>query len=273
MDESAIARQFPRSQKYALDWVTKGGMGSNPVWMTEWLCEKLDLKPGMRVLDLGCGYARSSVFLAREFGVQVWAVDLWVPATENAQRIREEQLEDQIFPLHCDAKSLPFAADFFDAIVAIDCYYYFGTDDLYLNYLLHFLKPGGQLGIAGAGVAKEMTAPVPAHLQKFWSQDLWGVHSADWWRRHWERTGLVEIGAADTMADGWKLWTAWQRHIAPLNKDEIEAVENDAGEYIGYVRLTGRRIPDKPLAEYCWPDSLKALLKDVKHITEQQNGK
>jgi cyclopropane fatty-acyl-phospholipid synthase-like methyltransferase len=36
----------------------------------------MDLKPSMRVLDLGCGRAMSSIFLHREFDVQVWAVDL-----------------------------------------------------------------------------------------------------------------------------------------------------------------------------------------------------
>ena len=37
------------------------------------------LEPGMRVLDLGCGKGLSSIFLAKEFGVQVWAADLWTP--------------------------------------------------------------------------------------------------------------------------------------------------------------------------------------------------
>jgi len=58
-------------------------MGPNSLWLTEWLCEAIDLKPNMRVLDLGCGKAISSVFLAKEFGVQVWAYDLWIKATDN----------------------------------------------------------------------------------------------------------------------------------------------------------------------------------------------
>jgi ubiquinone/menaquinone biosynthesis C-methylase UbiE len=41
-------------------------MGPNPLWLTEWLCELMDLRPGMRVLDLGCGRAPSSIFLAFE---------------------------------------------------------------------------------------------------------------------------------------------------------------------------------------------------------------
>src|SRR5262245_22460570 len=90
----------------------------------------LDLRPGMRVLDLGCGRASSSIFLRREFGVQVWAVDLWVNASDNFQRIQDAGVGDGVFPFHADARSLPFAADFFDAILCIDSFYYFGTDDL-----------------------------------------------------------------------------------------------------------------------------------------------
>jgi cyclopropane fatty-acyl-phospholipid synthase-like methyltransferase len=269
VDDREIAQRFPRAQRYPLDWIVRGGMGSNPLWITEWLCQKLELRPGMRVLDLGCGYARSSIFLAKEFGVQVWATDLWVPATENLNAIRKKKLDDRVFPLHADAKSLPFAAEFFDAILAIDCYSYFGTDDLYLNYLIQFLKTGGQLGIAGAGLTNEMSAPVPAHLQAFWTQDLWSLHSTDWWQRHWERTGLVEIESTHTMADGWKLWTQWQRQIAPSNNAEIEAIENDAGRHIGYIRLTARRKPGTELAEYCWPDTLKTVLKDHKIMTDE----
>ena len=135
MNETELNNRFPRSSRYNFEWIKEGAMGSNVLWMTEWLCERLDLRPGMRVLDLGCGKAKSSVFLAREFGVEVWATDLWIAATENWQRIRDAGLEKQVYPLHCDARALPFAAEFFDAIVALDCYPYFGTDDLYLNYL------------------------------------------------------------------------------------------------------------------------------------------
>ena len=36
----------------------------------------MDLKPGMRVLDLSCGKAISSIFLEKEFVLQVWAAGL-----------------------------------------------------------------------------------------------------------------------------------------------------------------------------------------------------
>jgi cyclopropane fatty-acyl-phospholipid synthase-like methyltransferase len=54
----------------------------------------------MRVLDLGCGRAASSIFLRREFGVQVWATDLWFSVSEKIQRIRDAGVEDGVFPIH-----------------------------------------------------------------------------------------------------------------------------------------------------------------------------
>ena len=259
-DERLVSEQFPRASQYHPEWVLANASGgANSLWLTEWLATALDLRPGMRVLDLGCGRASSSIFLRREFGVQVWATDLWFSAAENIQRIRDAGVEDGVFPLHADARSLPFAPDFFDAIVCIDSFPYFGSDDLYLNYLAQFVKPGGPIGIAGAGLVREIEGEVPEHLRAWWTQDLWAFHSAAWWRRHWERTGIVEVELAETMPDGWKLWLDWHRAVAPDNATEIKAIEDDGGRFIGYVRVVGRRRGEAKLEEYCWPDTLRSL--------------
>ena len=124
-DTRLVSPTFPRASKYNPDWVLAAvSGGANPLWLTEWLAGALDLRPGMRVLDLGCGRALSSIFLRREFGVQVWATDLWFSAAENLQRIRDAGVEDGVFPIHADARTLPFATEFFDAIVSIDSFFY-----------------------------------------------------------------------------------------------------------------------------------------------------
>src|SRR3954463_6472594 len=129
MDDQHITRRFPRALAYSPEWVTAGVSGAaHPLWMTEWVAEALDLRPGMRVLDLGCGRALSSILLRREFGVQVWAVDLWFDPSENLRRVRDAGCDDGVFPLRADARALPFAADFFDAVVSIDSFFYYGTD-------------------------------------------------------------------------------------------------------------------------------------------------
>lgn len=70
--------RFPLSSNYDPDWVLGLDMGPHPLWQLEDLMAHLQVQPGDRVLDLGCGRGATSVFLAREFDLQVVAVDRWV---------------------------------------------------------------------------------------------------------------------------------------------------------------------------------------------------
>lgn len=249
-DDLLVSARFPRSSRYGSEWIVAGvSGGANAIWLTEWLAGSMDLRPGMRVLDLGCGRASSSIFLHREFGVQVWATDLWFSASENLQRVRDAGVGDGVFPIHADARSLPFASEFFDAVVSIDSFFYYGTDDLYLSNLARFVKPGGLVGIAGAGLVEEFDGQVPEHLREWWTQDLWCLHSAAWWRRHWARTRIVDVELADSMADGWRCWLDWHLTIAPDNQAEIAALEADRGRALTYVRAVGRRREDVELQD------------------------
>jgi len=71
---------YPLASAYEAEWVLENEMGPNVLWLTEALSRVMKLERGMRVLDMGCGTALSSIFLAREFDLQVWATDLWTEA-------------------------------------------------------------------------------------------------------------------------------------------------------------------------------------------------
>ena len=250
MDNRLLSDRFPRSNKYHPEWLIAGcSGGANPLWLTEWLASAVDLRPGIRVLDLGCGRALSSIFLSLEFEVEVWAADLWFSVSENLQRIRNAGVGNRVYPIRSEARSLPFANDFFDSIISIDSFPYYGTDDLYLGYLARFVKPGGQIAIAGAGLTREFDGAVPERLAAWWEPTMRCLHSAGWWRAHWQKSGIVNVEVADAMADGWKFWVKWQNVVAPENLTEIRAVESDAGEHIAYVRAVARRREDVTLDE------------------------
>ena len=87
--ELALAFQFEgltRSTAYDPGLVIENMMGPNVMWLTESLSQVMKLESGMRVLDMGCGKAVSSIFLAKEFGLQVWAADLWIDPSDNLER-------------------------------------------------------------------------------------------------------------------------------------------------------------------------------------------
>jgi len=245
---------FPRSNAYDARWVAESQMGPNALWLTEWLFRGMELRPGMRVLDMGCGKVLSSIFLAKEFGVQVWATDLWIKPTENWQRIRDAGVADRVFPVHAEAHTLPYAEEFFDAVVSVDSYHYYGTDDLYLSYFVKFLRPGGRIGIVVPGLMRDFDGHVPEHLTRrqksgsvFWTEECWCFHTAQWWRGLWGRSALVAVGLCDTLPDGWRHWLQHEIAIdaagtSPFPSDQ-EVLEADGGRYLGFVRMIATRGP------------------------------
>ena len=74
-------------------------------------------------------------------------------------------------------------------------------------------------------------------------------HSANWWRRHWARTGIVDVQLADSLPDGWQYWLDWMKVIAPGNSIEINALEADRGRFIGYIRAIARRRADAQVTD------------------------
>jgi SAM-dependent methyltransferase len=239
--------RFPRSSKYDPQWVIDHQMGPHPLWLMEWLCLALDLPAGARVLDLGCGKALTSIFLAREYGVRVVAADLWISPHENWTRIMEANCADSVMPLSAEAHDLKFADGYFDAIVSVDAYHYFGTDEFYLPSVARFLRPGGTIGIALPGLVEELADnTVPEHLLPLWKPDWWTFHSPDWWRRMWSRSTAVDVEHADLLADGWREWADWCDIRAEVTGNERyrsqgAGVRLDAGRNLGFARVVARR--------------------------------
>ncbi|MFH0729799.1 MAG: methyltransferase domain-containing protein [Pseudomonadota bacterium] len=244
--------EFPRSSRYELSWIIENQMGPNALWLAEWLAEVLPLRSGMRVLDLGCGRAMTSIFLAKEFGVRVWATDLWITPVHNWKRALEAEVEDFVFPLRSEAHSLPFPEGFFDAVVSIDAYQYFGTDVLYLGYLSRFIRPGGILGVVMPALMQPIDDEIPEHLVRpqangkvFWEDGCWSFKTADWWRDLWRRNSSVTDVEIDILPEGWRHWRDFEKALAIAGKSvfpsDAEALDSDQGRYIGFIRAVAKR--------------------------------
>ncbi|MBE1561798.1 SAM-dependent methyltransferase [Nonomuraea africana] len=241
---------YPRSSRYDPAWLVGLDMGPNPLWLLEDLSRDLDLRPGMRVLDLGSGMGATSVFLAREFGVEVVAADLWVAADTAAAVFAEAGVADRVEAVNAEAHALPFERDSFDAIVSIDSYEYFGTADSYLAYITRFLKPDGQLGVATPGMTREVRdlGAIPPHIKTLvgWEAIAW--HTAEWWRFQWEITELVTVTSARLQDDGWNDWLLWARACFEHQPDNraaaeqtIAMLEADKGEFLSFAMVTARK--------------------------------
>lgn len=250
----AASELFPLSSKYDQDWAEANSFGENVLQFVESLAEVVPFTAGARVLDLGCGNAISSIFLAREFGVQVWAVDLAINPTANYWRAEEMKCADLVHPMRADVRSLPLPHGYFDAVVAFDSYRYFGTDDRFLPRLAGHIRTGGYLGIVDACSIREITdlAHIPTPLQREWRYGGWyNVHTIDWWRWHWAKVGLVDIVLAEPTPGSDVIRTRYLDRFRD-DVDEVDMVtlmEAEGGTLTGSFRMVAIRNDATPPLE------------------------
>jgi cyclopropane-fatty-acyl-phospholipid synthase len=110
------------------------------------ISRKLGLKPGLRLLDVGCGWGSMAIHAAREYGVSVVGVTLsHEQAAYARKRVAGEGLTDRIEIRVQDYRDVEDGP--YDAISSIGMAEHVGADR-YLEYaqdLFRLLKPGGRL--------------------------------------------------------------------------------------------------------------------------------
>ncbi len=129
----------------------------------ELVCTKLGLRPGERVLDVGCGWGGFAIHAARRHGARVTGITLSEPqarlATERAEAAGVGELVDIRVLDYRD-----IAGERFDAIASIGMVEHVGEEkiDLYAVTLAGLLEPGGRLlnhGIARLRHSDGATGP------------------------------------------------------------------------------------------------------------------
>lgn len=229
--------KFGQHTRFDKDFLQKNMMGPNCVRIAEELIQSFSLSPQARILDLGCGTGLTSIFLAQEFGAKVFAADLWIDPSENYQRIKAFGLEDRIIPLRAEAHALPFAHDYFDAVLSIDSFHYYGAKPDYLDtHIVPLVKQNGILAVSVPGLQKEFAGGVPGALQPFLQEDM-HFHSCDWWSALWGQSKNVAITRCFSHQCHQEAWKDWLECDNPYAKADIQMMEAENGEYFDTIGL------------------------------------
>lgn len=110
--------------------------------------EWLNLRPGQRVLDLGCGPATDTLALGRRVGPAglVSGVDYDLSVVEQArERARAAGLDGWVSHHHANATALPWPDGYFDAARSAGMFQYLIEPELALDEMLRVTRPGGHV--------------------------------------------------------------------------------------------------------------------------------
>ncbi len=191
---------------YGEDFVSPGGKA-----MAVEMIGRLQLAPGARVLDVGCGLGGSAFVMASEFGLQVDGIDLSKNMLEIAnQKLRAHGLADQVKLEWGDCLQLD-RLDSYDAIYSRDVFLHIHDKSRLFSILKATLRTGGQLLFTDY-----CCGPRP------WSDDFSGyvtdrgycLHTTEEYARLIEQAGFRQVVSEDISA----------RFIDILNSD-LERIE------------------------------------------------
>ena len=232
--------EYKLSKKYSSKEFQERIMGPNPIKLEEELLLGSKLKKGNIVCDLGSGTGITSIFLAKEFGVKVYATDLWSDPDENMKFFESQGLtKNNIVPVKADANDLKFDKGFFDAIVSIDSYNYFGRNENYLDEkLLPFLKKGGYIYISIPGMKKDCHDNLPKELLLSWtSEQMDYMHDTNWWRNILSKSKGAEIVEIKEMWSNEEVWNDWLSQENEYAIGDRKSMNAGAGKYLNFISI------------------------------------
>jgi SAM-dependent methyltransferase len=184
--------------------------GPGGLYLVSLLARALRIGPGSLVLDLGCGAAESSLYLADYYDARVIAADLQIDHARNAAKIKDRGHWGRVLPLQLDAtQPLPFATDHFDAILCVNSLNFFGTEIEIIDRIARHLKRGGVFCSGGECLNEEFTTgqidsppAVYSFCQEVWEADFMTSHSPGWWAEHVRRSRELDLESCRELEDG-----------------------------------------------------------------------
>ncbi|HKH15661.1 MAG TPA: cyclopropane-fatty-acyl-phospholipid synthase family protein [Solirubrobacterales bacterium] len=192
------------------------------------ICRKLELKPGMRMLDIGCGWGSLAIHAAREYGASVWGITLSEPQAELArERARDAGVEDRVEIRVMDYRDL--REERFDAIASIGMVEHVGVAQIddYAARIARALEPGGR--VLNHGITRVPFEPDGVHIGGDFSNryvfpdgellNIWRMTQA------FERAGLEPLNVENLHTD----YAETLRHWTVRFEERLAEAEELAG--------------------------------------------
>ena len=126
--------------------VTQHGTGGPLLRMEDKLAQELDLAPGAKVLDAGCGVGEVADHLAKEYGLDVTGIDILDFNIEEANnRAKRLGLENHVSFQEMSYAQLDFPDETFDGVYTMETLVHAADAEGVLQQFNRVLKKGGRL--------------------------------------------------------------------------------------------------------------------------------
>ena len=201
--------KYPELANYTKDEIWRD-IGPGGLYLVSALAKEFNLSHNSLVLDLGCGAAESSLYLADRYGATVVAADSASDITLVTSKIERRGHRGRVIPLRLDASEpLPFAEEYFDAVLCINSLNFYGTDLAVINQISQHIKKEGVFCSGGECLNQEFTPEQvedPPEVYNFanpvWEGDFLTSHSPDWWSDHIARSENLCVTWCEELEDG-----------------------------------------------------------------------
>jgi SAM-dependent methyltransferase len=169
---------------------------------TDWGLQHINIGEDYIILDIGCGGGRTIKKLAQRapFG-KVYGVDI----SGDSVKVATQTNKGLIRAGHCDIQVsgvsyLPFEDDFFDAVTAVETYYFWPNLDEDLKEVLRVLVPWGKFLIIG----EEYLGSKYDERNEKWAETIgMNIHTLEELRLILEKAGFVDIQFHEDYERGW----------------------------------------------------------------------
>jgi hypothetical protein len=134
---------------------------------------------------------------------------------------------------------MPFANDYFDGVISIDSYHYYGSNDVFCSEkLLPPLKKDAIVAIAVPGMKVELGNEIPEEMKPYWDEESFRTwQTVDWWKRMvGDCLNNMEINEMACFDDAWSDWLSSDNPHAIGDRDMMKT---DCGKYMNLISIIG----------------------------------